>query len=67
MHNGITKDSHCYIMEESKIKHISNNNIQKIFSLGHIPKFDETYFWIWKHKSALLFKNEKVCAIIKGI
>lgn len=33
---------------------------QKIIDLSHIPKFDGTYFHIWKHRLTLFFKTKKV-------
>ena len=34
--------------------------------ISHIPKFDGTYFHIWKHRLTLLFKSERLYSIVSG-
>ena len=34
--------------------------------VSHIPKFDGTYFHIWKHRLTLLFKSERLYSIVSG-
>ncbi len=34
--------------------------------ISHIPKFDGTYFYIWKHKLTLLFKSKKLWPYVNG-
>lgn len=38
---------------------------QKV-DINHIPKFNGSYFNIWKHKLILVFKVEKVWSTISG-
>ena len=38
---------------------------QKI-DISHVPKFNGTYFNIWKHRLTLIFKIEKLWSIVSG-
>jgi len=39
---------------------------QTKIDINHIPKFDGTYFHVWKHKLTLLFKTKKLWSIVNG-
>ena len=39
---------------------------QKV-DISHVPKFNGTYFNIWKHRLTLIFKTEKLWSIVSGV
>ncbi len=39
----------------------------KVFDLGNITKFNETYFHVWKYNMKLASKSENLLIIVKGL